>query len=171
MKNKKILIIVTLLVIVAATAGSTWWFLRDSETQASLSNENSDVNIIDYGPAEENDVIEPSDKQDMLDGNANPTTATDSSIEITTAEQQERTVYIRAIITGMTGGTCEITLRNGNASLIKQAPITVQASYATCQGFNIPSDEFSAKGTWSIDITASGSNGTSANTASKVEVR
>ena len=62
-----------------------------------------------------------------------------------------------------------MTLTKGSLSFVRTAPVGVQSSYATCQGFNIPATDFAESGEWTVNVKADQS-GKTAEAQSKVQV-
>jgi len=62
-------------------------------------------------------------------------------------------VYLRAITDGATTGQCTATFTLGSNKIVKTAPLTAQANYGICQGFNVAKDEFSVGGTWKVVLS------------------
>src|SRR5689334_17286682 len=101
MKNKKILVI-GLITLALIAMGAYWWMIRTDNHKftPTIETANKDVNVVDYGPPADTDKIQSSDKDKIINDETMEEDA--ASIQITQSTQQESTVYIRTIITGIT---------------------------------------------------------------------
>lgn len=155
-KNKQFIIIGA--VASALVVGGIMYavkFLSNADTSSSPAQ--PAVNVVDYGPPKDTDKIQPSSK----DQAASPTDETPGevsklNVQLTQTRQEGQTVYIRTLIEGTNGGDCTLTLSKGDYRIEKTAPVGVQASYAVCQGFNIPVTEFKESGDWDVIINVKG---------------
>lgn len=177
MKNKKILLIsIAVLTGVGALGAGYFVFLRKDQT-AGLPTTPQELNTVDYGPSEPTDKVQPSSKDKIIESQKKEGTDTVApneskfSANITNTSQQDQTVYVRAIINDSLNGTCKLKLENGANTVSREAPYSPQASYAICQGFNIPASDFPAGGTWKITLTAIDKDGRQATTTSSIEVK
>lgn len=86
--------------------------------------------------------------------------ASSAKVTITYAGQNGTNLSVSAQVSGTTSGTCNLTVTKGSAVITKTAPVGYQVSYYICQGFDVPTSEFSQKGEWNVVVelvTASGS--------------
>ncbi len=173
-----IYIIVPLLLLFTGMA--TWYSLRHRVPSPTTSPAQSDtqrpeVNKIDYSPAKESDNIANENAKEQLttSGTDSGSASTNSvTVTITTAKQQDDTVLIRTLIEGATSGTCTLTAsKPGQTSLTRSAPVTTQAHYALCQGFNIAAIDFPTSGTWTIQASLSTEKGSTSSKTTTVEVQ
>lgn len=169
-KNKKLMTVSLVLIAIALGIGVIYWYLKPSSS-ANTSGEPG-LNNVNYGPPKESDKIQPSSKEDIVNQGNNSGTDQDLSAQarITHARQEDSTVYIRTLLNGVSGGTCNLAISKGSRVVTKSAPIGVQSSYAICQGFNIPVTEFQENGEWDITLTINGSNGKSTSTNAKITI-
>lgn len=79
------------------------------------------------------------------------------SISITRAEQVGDTVVVSAIVSGVNSGNCSATFTQGTKQVSESAAIQQGPSYYGCQ-IEVPRNQFSSAGTWSVAITASNSS-------------
>lgn len=174
MKNKKLLILVTTLIIATILGVSYAIFLRKDDT-AKLPSTPEELKTIEYGPSKSTDKLQPSSKDKVIERQKMETTDSTASenkfnLTITNSSQQGQMVYLRAIVNGSLNGTCKLSLENGAHFISRQAPYLPQASYAICQGFNIPVSDFPISGTWKATLTATDTEGGLTSTTSTVEV-
>jgi hypothetical protein len=82
----------------------------------------------------------------------------DVQVTITSANQNESTLQIRALIGAVEDtGVCTLTLTStGKTPVTKTANVQALASTSTCQGFDMPVSELST-GTWHLHIEYSSS--------------
>ena len=178
-KNPKLkYAIIGLLSVGLVAAAITVWYFNRSQQSASTQSDSSieeSKDKIDYSPAKESDVITDGSAKDQLakptpEGQDKSSSQGDLNLTITSASQQDQTILIRTLVDGATSGTCTLEATSpGQTTITKTAPVTTQASYALCQGFNIPVSDFSNSGTWSIQVTAT-YNGKSASSKTNIEV-
>ena len=174
MSRKVIIISLISVVCLAAIGGGVYYFVirdRNSLENKPVRPENS----VDYSPGKPEDSAGvQSDKDKTADknkpGNDTPSTSSSLSTEITMAQQSNDQITIRAIVQGTTEGTCTLTLTRGSHTITRTAPVGVQASYALCQGFNIPVTQIPEKGQWKAKVTVTSGDKTSAPSEKQFQV-
>lgn len=169
---KKIIIITLAVLLVGGTIFGAWYYLHP-KNQSSL-----EVSESTKKEAEQNDVeIAKSEKnknsnQGEVNNQQQSTTQPSSVIvDITSYGQSGNMVYVNALVSGTTSGTCKLTMTKNAKKVEKSAPIGLQVSYYICQGFNISSSEFSEKGEWEAIIEATGPNGSGKSETRRVMIQ
>ena len=177
-KNKKLtFILIGTALLLTVAIGAFWYNLHNkasSEPQTASKEATRDVNTVNYEPAKEADnIAEKSAKEQLAEsGTDSQPTNNPLGVSITSAQQQDQTVLIRTLVDGTSSGTCTMTAsKAGQQALTKNAPINTQASYSICQGFNIPSSEFSSAGEWSFEVKVSANGATATSKQVRVEVK
>lgn len=155
MKNKKY--IITAVVLLLALSGGILIYSLNNHISQKDSSTPQAVNEVDYSEPKDEDKIQPSSKDRIIDGsideNGNSSEQqNDLNITITQANQRDNTVHIRALVSGAKSGTCSLNITKGDFTVTKEASVGVQASYSICQGFNIPVSEFSESGEWQVEL-------------------
>lgn len=137
------------------------------------------VNQVDYGPPKKTDNAQTSSsKDDVAHQPANPQgkpepsqPTTPVSATITQALQDNATVTIRALVNGTNNGTCQLTLsQSGQTSITRSAAVGVQANYAICQGFDLPTSDFPTGGNWTLSLVIQTSSGVSSPAQRDIQV-
>lgn len=178
MKNKKILLIASVATALIGTAAFAYMSNRNTTEQNPTQNEISTpktINEVDYSPGKSEDKIQPSSKDEVINGDSTQegapvAPASDISVSITQAAQREGTVFIRALVNGTGSGTCTLTLTRGGSTVTRDAPVGVQASYSICQGFNVPVSEFSESGEWQVTVQVATADNKRASANTKVNI-
>lgn len=170
MKNKKILTVATIVLALLLFGVGYIAFTRNQDD--NLPSTPEELRTIDYGPSKPTDKVQPSSKDEIINGtNTEDAAPSNLSVTITAASQSENVVRVRALVDGSLEGVCQLKLEYRDSTLTKEAPYGPQASYAICQGFNITLDEFPESGKWKIVLTAISKEGKKASTVSYVEVK
>ena len=113
------------------------------------ADENKDKN--DDSPTDEKDVGKESTLQPPV---------------ITILEQAGDEITVRTVLSGITSGTCTLTLSQNSRKVTKTVPVGLVTSYYTCQGFDVAKSELGSAGTWSAVVKVE-ANGDSANSATQ----
>lgn len=161
--KRKLGIAVSLLVVLLALAVGAYAYYQQS-------GQNADDGGIDLGaPTKEQTKGEDTSEQSKDDdetGQADPDTdkpgAPDSNLvttTITTANQYDNTVQIRAIIDKITNeGTCKLSLtKEGKNSYTQEVGVSASSTYSVCKGFDVNTSKLSA-GTWNVQVAYSNGN-------------
>lgn len=104
------------------------------------------------------DETNSNNKQDFINGktnqntNSTPAEPTVDDISLSTRRETDGTVTIITELKNYSDGTCNLTIKNGNDSHTLSAPVLYQASFSTCEGFNVPSNVV-PHGTWQISLS------------------
>lgn len=104
------------------------------------------------------DKTDSSNKQDFINGKTNqntdtaPVEPTVDDISLSTRRETDGTVTIITELKNYSDGTCNLTIKNGNDTHSLSAPVLYQASFSTCEGFNVPSNVV-PHGTWQISLS------------------
>lgn len=164
---KKLVLVAAIVVVVLAAGGVLAYnqFIAKDESPSKTDDANRGINDIDYGTPGENDDAQTDSSKDkdaqeeQKDPNKDPENPdqqpAELGIEMTQAAQNGNQVVIRAIVTGTNSGTCNLTFtQKGQPTFQKSAIVSVAASTAICEGFNVPVEEFPAGGEWlaSLDV-------------------
>lgn len=172
MKNNKRIIQITVLIAlsVAVIAAASVYYMKNRENKLDTSS-SPGINKVDYGPPEASDIIQPSSKEKIIDENVQPKNETSVSLRITQSVQQDSLIYVRTIIENTNGGSCKLNISKGPLSVTKNAQVGIQASYAVCQGFNIPLQEFPESGVWKVSILLTDAQGIETEASSELVIK
>lgn len=102
--------------------------------------------------------INSNNKQDLINSKTNqntdiaPVEPTVDDISLSTRRETDGTVTIITELKNYSDGTCNLTIKNGNDTHTLSAPVLYQASFSTCEGFNVPSN-IVPHGTWQISLS------------------
>lgn len=142
--NKKLLLIITAAVLVT---GGTFVASRYRQNQTVKSNSGA-------GPAQiDDDQAVP----DQADRPGAVSSGNDQSLKpnITIAEQERDSgnIVVRAIVGGVTEGTCYLTLEKpDNKKVEREAKLAVGPSYYICDGFTVSRSDLQSTGEWSAKV-------------------
>lgn len=111
-------------------------------------------------------------KKDFIesdDPKPTPTPSDNNAITLT-ATQEGQSVVVLTKLQGYPSGTCKLQGENGAASFSVVVDIIYQPEFSSCAGYTIPVSKLGI-GIWSLTLTASQADGSSANRTTTVEVR
>lgn len=136
--------------------------VRSTTTTVPAHTTSSQQNTVNYGPPTDQQKQESTDqKQKAVDENtpSQSTPPTDTSIHVSISRDGQtgagQPLNVRTLITGISNGTCTITLtKDGQPTIIKTFTVVYQATSATCQNADIPISSFSTSGAWSLSVVA-----------------
>ena len=174
-KAKTVIIILLAIFLVVGLAFAGYWFLIKPKNTSSLAvseevKKQAEVDDVEKARSDENK----NSVQGKTPDNAAQTQANSSGNiggNISSSGQAGQNVYINAIVTGTTTGTCKLTMTRNSKKVEKSAPIGLQVSYYICKGFNISSSEFTEKGEWEAIIEAAGSNSSGKSETRKITIQ
>lgn len=152
-KRKWPYVVIGSTIIILLAAGTYLYVSSKTPTQDTPTTpttisptKGGEQNNSEGSPTQEDDTQKsPHNNESESDGIQN------SSTLILNTEVSSGHIKITTQITEIwSSGTCVVTLKNGDQTISKEAPIQALSSYSTCQGFNINLPN----GTWSLDVTA-----------------
>jgi cytoskeletal protein RodZ len=154
-RNRIALAVISIL-LVTAGAALAYLYYQSSASEDSTTNysEPSSEEKKGESTAEQNEPVAPTVKENVDQNQHSETNAPKNvGVTITTANQNENTVQIRAIIDILTNdGRCTLTMsKQGQPDYTITSDIKATASYSVCEGFDINSSKLS-KGTWSVKV-------------------
>jgi hypothetical protein len=175
--RKRLLISLSVGVLLIAGAGIPLAYHLHKKDGSQTGN--SGVNQVNYGAPKKEDRAQTSNSKDAVarkpanpEGKPEPTQPTvPVSATITQALQQDATITIRALVNGANSGTCQLTLsQSGQTDITRSAAVGVQANYAICQGFDLPTSDFPTSGNWTLSIVIQTSGSTSSPAQRSIQV-
>lgn len=169
---KKIIIILLAVLLAGGIAFGVWYYMRP-KNQSSLevsesTKKEAEQNDVEAAKSEENKNSNQGGTSNQQQSTTQPSNV---AVNITSSGQSGSTVYVNALVSGTTSGTCKLTMTKNSKKVEKNAPIGFQVSYYICQGFNISSSEFAEKGEWEAVIEATGPNGSGRSEVRKVTIQ
>lgn len=177
--SKKVLILGLVGALVLG-GGALAFFKNRSENQRTASSEQDDekgVNEVNYDPPTEEEIDETKRQKEEIikkyeeSQNQQPSSVINVTISRANQSGNGQPLSIRTIVDGTTNGTCEVNLKkSGQATVSKSFPIGVEATYAVCQGADIPAGDFGAEGDWTLEVVAKSGNLVSAVASQKVTI-
>ena len=87
-----------------------------------------------------------------------------------TSKQEGSTVVITAKMSGITNGTCTLTITNAGRATTKSAEVIYQPEFSSCAGFAVPVSDVGT-GLWTIALSVSAAGGQTASQTSTLEVK
>jgi Sec-independent protein translocase protein TatA len=119
-------------------------------------------------------------KQDFLDKSSQatttesttqdqPTATPTGSLELS-ASQNDQSVTVLTKMQNVAGGTCKLTVSNGAKITSQTAQIIYQPEFSSCAGFSLPTNSVGT-GTWSINVDATPTNGSTMQKTITLEVK
>lgn len=159
--KKRLPLVIIATAVILLGAGGVVFAYRDSlfptEAQDSSNDRPQDPeNDINYDPPTQQEKEESErQKQEIIHNAENPPTASDT-ITATIIRAEQRTkggpLSVRALVNGTTTGTCTITLsKTGSESVVREFPVTFEATTSTCGNADISVDGID-KGLWNITL-------------------
>jgi hypothetical protein len=158
-KDKKTYIIIIILLTILAAAlllvlertGRINFFNRDVAEEQTQADQGSDIN---FNPPTETEQNAGDEKKQELAENAAETLPSMANVVIVDASQYNQTIEVRAFVSNVVeNGTCRFTFSKDSSSFEKQTPANAEASSTPCASLYVPRSEFSAAGTWALDVT------------------
>lgn len=131
------------------------------------------ANSIEYTPADptDNDEINQKKADGTLGASNSAPAGAPINVVLTAAGQDAAggPVVIKALLTDVTSGTCDVTLTQNEVTKSYSASVISAGNYYTCDGFEIPLEDLSV-GSWNLvaTITSAERTGTA---SQKVEVQ
>lgn len=130
------------------------------------------VNDVAYTPATTPEQDEGNQiKQNIIDeSNKKPTNPSTISVTLSAANQDNPggPLIVRAMISGATSGTCNLTLTQSSTIKKYSAKVVNLGTYYGCEGFSVPFSEISV-GKWQLNLSVD--NGTiNGNTSQEVQI-
>ncbi len=142
---------------------------RQSDTSSTAPRS---VNNVDYSaPSEDEKDMAGQQKEEIIKNQDAPRTEDTLRVTLVRANQTQagQPLNIRTLVQGATSGTCLVTLtKSGATTVVKEFPITFEATSASCTGANIPASDFQESGEWSLEIVAKNSSSQSSPVKSSV---
>ena len=74
------------------------------------------------------------------------------NIDLSAKRESNNSVTVFTKLTGVSNGTCSLSVQNGSSSYLNSADIIYQTEYSTCAGFSVPIEKLGS-GTWNISLT------------------
>lgn len=151
MKSKKLLPAALVLIVIAAGAffflekrGITHFYGVGKNPVETTDGRG--VNDVDYSPAtttDNEDIEAKKESGEIANNPAAPTKDTAITISFIASAQDssQGPLVIRALLGGVTDGTCTLTLDQNGAMTTKSAPVQQQNTTFGCAGFDVPFTE------------------------------
>lgn len=139
------------LAILAAVAAGAWLLFRDNKPSPADNQAAERANNAQQAANSE------------ADGSGSETTsqsvaANKGTVSISNFSEDASRVYVRALVSGVSDGSCELELSKAGAlTLKKQAPVEPITTYYSC-AFDIPKSEISQSGIWTASVKVKGSS-------------
>lgn len=159
--QKKRIIIFTLLFLLLAGAAIGAYLLSRTPAQDSKAEGTRPMNDVRYQPATEEEKQATEETKEAINEeqqqSEQPQPADSITVTIVRASQSGsgQPLNIRASVSGITSGTCEVTLsKDSQPTIAKSFPVVFEATSASCSGANIDAAEFSTSGEWNIKVVA-----------------
>lgn len=147
-------VISTVLVATVATLAYLYYQSFASEDSTTNYSEPSSEEKKGESTTEQNEPVTPTVEENTNQEQSPEIDAPKNvGVTITTANQNENTVQVRAIIDILTNdGTCTLTMsKQSQPDYTLNSNIKATASYSVCEGFDINSSKLS-KGTWNVKV-------------------
>ena len=160
MKNKKILLVI--IIIIVLIAGGTAYALvaNRSKPKPSTTKKEGPMMITDRGQHIDMSPAKPEDNKDINDKKVpggmddKPVTSNTVQVTITRANQDTaKTLQLRSLLSGLTAGTCKLTLTKGAQTIQKTSAVSLQNTGYICDGFDVAVSEFAGQsGVWKATL-------------------
>jgi hypothetical protein len=156
MKNKKILIGVIICGLLGV-GGTAFALVKHSQSTSSgpVKKEGSTM-VTDRGQRIDMSPATPEDNKDINDKKVpggmddKPVTSNTLQVTITRANQDAaKSLQVRSLLSGLTAGTCRLTLTKEGRTIQKTATVSLQNTGYICDGFDVAASEFAGQsGAW-----------------------
>jgi len=116
------------------------------------------VNVIDYSPANPSDNDATTDKKNngTIDSPVTQPAEPSKPINVTLSAAGQDVnggpIVIRAILTNLTGGNCNLSLTNSSNVKTYSANVVWRGTYYSCEGFDVPYGDVTP-GTWQLKLS------------------
>lgn len=158
-KNRKPLFIaLSLVVLIAVAVGTIIFITNKSNSPLATETPVRPANSVDYGPpTETEEQIAEQQKEDIIKQNEQTPPTTDGSISVSIIRADQagpgQPLNIRADITGVSTGSCEVTLtKAGQSAVVASFAVIFEATSSRCQGADIPAAQFGENGEWDLTL-------------------
>ena len=149
-------LLIAALILLLAVAGVCASYFTKPGTTAN-NQPTRPTNNVDYSPPTEEEKAETERrKEEITKDDGSLPESTDLSVSIIRANQSSagQPVNIRALVSGASSGTCNVTLsKSGQPPVTKSFPVAFEVNSASCQGADIPAADFSESGDYDLKIT------------------
>jgi hypothetical protein len=160
-RSKRKYIIIGLITAVILAAGAFWYFGRNGNNANQTTGPDSgETSEIDFDPPTEEEKKEASDRKDEIlnEQNQTPPPGAEKRVAnpvIVDAGQYGDIVEVRAFAPGTvdSDGKCTFTFTLGTNTVTKQSAASPDASSTRCANLQVPRSEFTAAGTWQLNVT------------------
>lgn len=163
-RSKKLQISLGLGLVLLATIAIVYFlYLNENSPLKTSTTTNTGISYdaatdeqTEAGNTTKSETIKGDDEKFNNDDDSDQTNSpsiTDLQSSITLNEVNGSTLYIRNEIRGVyASGSCTLTLKKADITVVKKSGVQPLAKISTCRGFNIPTSELSP-GTWNINLT------------------
>jgi len=183
--NKKInkpyiIIAIVVVLIIAAGTGLLFHIHKTNTAKKTVTGKGvvRPVNSVDYSPGTAGDNAASEARKSSSSPSSNTTTGASGSsqsgsvkVSILNSVQVNsggtQVLHVGNLVSGATSGTCTLTLsQSGQASIIKNSQVILNAGNYYCGSWNVPVSEFPAGGSWNVglSVTSNGSTGSDSST-------
>lgn len=165
-KNKKGLIILLSLIAVVLIGAGVFVYQNFNKQDSNSIIKSQDT----PNESESQQALE--DKKNAIENQENDTSNSSSSAEESIeirAKQSGETIVISTKLTGVSSGSCKLSIKANSKSFESTANVIYQSEFSTCAGFSVQKSEIGS-GIWSINLETQTPNGTNSKNIS-FEVR
>ena len=169
-KIKKPLILLIIVILAGGSIASYWYVTKPKP--------NKDINSVSETTKSDTEKKDAETAKSSENNNSKQATQEQSTaqagtanVSISSAGVSGQSLYVNALVSGATSGTCKLALSNGSVKIEKTASVGLQVSYYICQGFSVPLNEIVPKGEWNALIELSSPNGYAQSEIKKVTVQ
>jgi hypothetical protein len=164
--KKKILIITPIAVLALAgtlfaleKTGVTNFYTSDQAEQSS-STTTPNESTIDYSPATSTDNEDINKKKDGTPTDPSPSVIPQDTavVTITRANATTSGVDVTVLLSGISDGTCALTLTQGSTSVTSSSVIKRDGQYTFCDTFNVDRSKLT-EGKWQVTVVAKSVDG------------
>lgn len=165
--KKKILVITPIALLVLAgtlfaleKTGVTNFYTSD-QTEESSSTTTPNESTIDYSPATstDNEDINKQKGSDKTDPAPSAIPQDTAVVTITRANATPSGVDVTVLLSGISDGTCNLTLTQGTATVISSSSIKKDGQYTYCDAFNVDRSKLT-NGKWQVSVVAKNNDNT-----------
>ena len=172
-KKTKILAFFIATLFISGAALASYWYATRHKVVSSVDTKKTEETTKSDTEKKDAETAKSSENNNSKQATQEQSTAQagTANVSISSAGVSGQSLYVNALVSGATSGTCKLVLSNGSVKIEKTASVGLQVSYYICQGFSVPLNEIVPKGEWNALIELSSPNGYAQSEIKKVTVQ
>jgi len=172
-KKTKIFVFFIVALFISGAALASYWYATRHKVVSSLDTKKTEETTKTDAEKKDAETAKSSENNNSKQATQEQSTTRSgtANVSISSAGVSGQSLYVNALVSGATSGTCKLVLNNGSVKIEKTASVGLQVSYYICQGFNVSLAEIVPKGEWNVLIELSSPNGNAQSEIKKVTIQ